>query len=473
MTSADQSLPLPGQANGEPQPPLFPTLPVSLGDYELSHQLGSNALCDTYIARQGHVGRRVVLEVLRPVAEEEAEAVVAWFLALARARSGCTLPQVAPVLESATSPEGYSYICQALPEGSPLSAMAKEGKQLSPRQVCALISDTAKLYEGCAAAGLAAGDLRADMVFMDRAEGFHFLSPVQAASPAEAEACHADSAAQLRALAKAIRPVQPLNVPGQGRIATLLQWMQEGYEGEALDWPAIANTAELIAEQLKPESLLHVTPPQRYDRGREKRAGKRRRQQRRRGAMLIGAGVLVVLAMGVAGVFLAPDSVPPIPALRGGYVHARVGDKVVKVAPSPVSMAEYRRYLEAYPTLDAARRGSLTQNIPPTETDPTPTDWEAQLSAASPDAPVTNVSYWQALMYARCQRAALPGAALLAAAREQAGHPGIEEWTQDELPPAPPYTRARLVLPAQAGASPLPENNPAARHPQRGFRICR
>ncbi len=478
MTAPTTSQPTTGHAGSAPAPSLFPTLPVEVGDYTLTHLLGIHASSEYYIARQNHVERRVVLEVLRPEAGEAGQAQVAQFFARARARVAARLPHVAPVLESATTPEGYCTLSQPLPDGEPLSAMIAEGQKLTVLLACKLVQEAGELCEACAQAGLATTPLTADMVFKSHTGHFNFLSPVLEGTPEEGS-----SARQQRALASLIRPLQPTNVPGQTRLATLLSWMQEGYEGEALDWPAITSTAALIAEQLNPEAILHLHRPKRYDRGREERADKRRRRMTRKRWLLAGAALTTVLAMGVGGTFLAPDTAPPLPAQRNGKIYVKFKGKVQKVAERPVSIAEYRQFLEEFPALDNARQGSITQNVPPADSDPTPSDWQAQSTAAAQgsqwqgrqlaeEAPVTNVSYWQALMYARYRRATLPSAALLAAARAEAGNPGVEEWTLDEVPPMPPYARARIVLPATAGASPIPESNPAARNPQRSFRIC-
>ncbi len=449
-----------------PYQPLFPELPVGLGDYTLTHLLSCHRGSESYIARQSHVERHVVLEVLHP-ADWADEAALTRFLATARARSAAHLPKVTAVLESTTSPEGYTYICQNLPEGTPLSTLAEGQQQLTPQQVCDLICAAAKLYEACASAGLATTPLTAGMVFMNREGDFNFLSPVCAGEPAENAALR-----QQQGLAELIRQVQPRGVPGQGRIATILNWMQDGYEGEPLDWTATASTAAIVAEQLRPDAILQVNRPEQYDRGREQRADNRRRRRLRRYAALVGLALLSVLVMGFAGYLAAPEAVTPVPALRGGYVHLKVNDKVLRVSPYPVSIAEYSDFLVDYASMEPQKRGSLSQNVPPTETDPTPTDWEAQLNTTEPDSPVTNVSYWQALMYARYQKAALPTATQLAAVRTETGNPGVEEWTQDEHPATVLYTKHRLVLPAKENASPLPENNPATRTPNRGFRIC-
>ncbi len=466
------------QTGWETPPPLFPVLPVTLGDYTLTHLLGCNGYSDIYVARQSHVERRVALEVLRPADEQSNGEQSAQFLNHARARVSARLPHTAHVLESGTSPEGYCYISQDLPQGHTLSSMAAQGYTLTVPQACALILAVGELCQTCAAAGLAAGPLRADMIFLNRAGEFRMLSPVLSGEPAEHE-----TFLQTQGLANAIACVQPHNVPGQTRLSTLLSWMAEGYEGQALDWAALCETAGIIAEQLKPEVTLHVARPEAYDKGKIERAGKRRREGDRRRHILLALAALTVLGMGACGVLLAPDSAEPLPPLRGNLAWCKVGGKVVTTGARPVSIAEYRSFMETYATLDPGRQGSITTNIPPAETALAPADWEAMLAAAeerkdwngrrlSPDSPVTNVSYWQALMYTRYLRGNLPAATLALAVRAEAGQPGIEEWTADTRPADELYAKSYIVLPADANSSPIPENNPAARHPQRGFRIC-
>ncbi len=479
MTSDAQLSPdsIPAQAGEDILPPIFPTLPVRMGDYKLTHLLGSRAYSDFYVARQSHVERRVVLEVMRPSAGDREERLR--FLSHARSRVASQLPHTVQVLESATSPEGYCYISQNLPEGTTLAALAAEGRQLTVKQACNLISAAGELYDACTNGGLAAAPLPACTIFMTRAGNFTFLSPVLADSPSEA-----DSTPQIQSLATAIIPLQPRNVPGQTRIATLLTWMMEGYEGQMLEWSAVSSTAMLIAEQLRPDSRLQLSQPKNYDKEREQRASQRQRKRKLRRLILLVLVIFTIVTMGGIGVLLAPEQAEVYPAVRGGYAYCVEDDKETRVTAYPVSIGEYHDFLIHYPNLDASRRGSITTGIPPAETDPYPSDWENMVSAAqqgtawqghpiSLDTPVTNVSYWQALMYSRYLRTSMPGAALLQAVRDHTGLPGIEEWTQDIRPEALPYTKAYLVLPASDGQSIIPENNPSFRSPQRGFRICR
>ncbi len=456
--------------------PIFPRLPATLGVYRLSHLLGSHPYSDFYVARQSHVERRVVLEVLRAAGTGGEETEL--FLSHARARVAATLPHVSQVLESSTSPDGLCYICQNLPEGHTLASMAAEGKQLGVLQICDIVLKAAELYQACAAAGLAAVPFTADMVFTTRNGKLSFLSPVLSTPPQED-----DTTRQIQALAAILEPLRPVDVPGQGRIVTLLSWMAEGYDGQPLDWEAISGTASVISEQMQPDSRLHVTRPLSYDRGREERAAMRRRKRAMRRNLLITGALLAVMAVGATGFLFAPDTPDALPPVRGKYAYCKVNNETVRVLARPVSIGEYARFLSEYPNLDAGRRGSITTNIPPAQSDPEPEDWQAMFSAAqqggewkgqklSESSPVTNVSYWQALMYARYMRGKLPTAPLLHAVREAAGQPGIEEWTLDTRPATPPYTQSHVVLPAEAGHSPIPENNPDAFGSRRGFRYC-
>ncbi len=455
---------------------IFPKLPCTMGDYRLLHLLGTHAYSDFYVARQSHVERRVVLEVLRPAEGDPGRAPL--FLNHARSRVAADLPHVVQVLESATSPEGYCYISQPLPNGHCLATMAVDGRKLDVQQACRLIVEVAELYKACTKEELGAAPLGADMIFTAKAGEFSFLSPVLSSLPAEG-----DSAAQMRALADALEPLLPAEAPGLGRITTLLSWMREGYEGQMLDWEAIGTTAHTIAEQLRPDRNLHVTRPLGYDQGREERAAARRRRQKLRRRILAGVAAFTIVAMGVSGIFLAPGAPEPLPPVRGKYAYCKEKGETVRVLARPVSIAEYAKFLETYPTHDNARRGSITLNISPEESEPTPADWQAMLAAAqnggewmghqlSLDSPVTNVSFWQALMYARFQRAKLPTAPLLRDVRAEAGQPGIEEWTLDKAPATPPYAESSIVLPSEPGANPIPESSPAACSPKRGFRIC-
>ncbi len=459
----------------EPCPPIFPDLPVTLGVYTLTRRLGSHEHSDFYVATQSHVERRVALEVLRPGGSEEESEL---FQANARARVAARLPHVAQVLASAPSEEGYWYITQELPDGSTLASKEAAGGQLTPLQVCALIGAAAELYGACTAAGLAAGPLSADMIFLGKKEEFSFLSPVIAGEPS-AEG----TAAQMRGLADALAPVQPRNVPGQTRIATLIAWMRDGFEGRMLEWSAIASTASLIVEQLTPRQILSVEPPPTYDRGRDARADAKRRRYKMRRLAIVGGCLLVVVAMGAVGFLLSSKETTVLPAVRDGYIHFQVGGKDRYVSDHPVSIREYWDFLKAYEGLSPAARGRLADGVPPENSSPVPQDWDAMLDAAlhgrlwqgrrlTEDSPVTNVSYWHALMYARHAKAKLPGADLLLAAHEAAGSYGVEEWTQDVRPASGPYAEALLVLPAsKGGPTVLPESDPASLNPNRGFRV--
>ena len=97
--------------------PIFPEQPARLGVYTLIRLLGSHEHTDRYLASQEHVERKVIVEVLRPTAEEEE---IGNFVGSARARVGSKLPHVAKVLDSGCA-DSYWYLTQDLPPGTPLS----------------------------------------------------------------------------------------------------------------------------------------------------------------------------------------------------------------------------------------------------------------------------------------------------------------------------------------------------------------
>ena len=81
-------------------PPIFTSLPANLGVYTLTKRLGSHETHERDIAKQSHVDRAVILEVLRDGLPQE---VLDAFLRNARARAAESLPHVGQVLESMAS----------------------------------------------------------------------------------------------------------------------------------------------------------------------------------------------------------------------------------------------------------------------------------------------------------------------------------------------------------------------------------
>ncbi len=454
--------------------PIFPQLPVALGAYKLTRMLGSHEDCDLYIAAQSHVDRLVVLEVMRPTSDAMTQQ---HFIASARARVANHLPHVAQVLES-TQTKGYWHITHELPKGRSLATLLAEGGSLTPPQICRLILNMAELYSACRNADLAADTLRAEMVFITKSGAGTFLSPIAAGSAQDSP----DTAVQMRLLAQVLRPVQPTQGPGRSRVATLLAWMEDGYEGQGLDWPAIASTARQIIEQLD-SAALKVAPPPTYDGGKIERQGKKEKKDRRRGIAMAAIAAAAVVGMGAAGALFGPDTGAYNSPVSEGAVHCRIDGEANRMLARPVSIGDYRKFLKALETMPGSKISRLDSGIPPADCDHEPADWEQMLAAAGKKAewngrklsmgsPVTNVSYWDALAYARYANGRLPEAAALQAvlSLDEIPDRGIDEWTASQSKAFGPYGAGYIVLPG-TGDHPYPVANPSERAPRRGFRI--
>lgn len=436
--------------------PIFPELPHPLGVYTLARLMETRPDRDLYIATQSHVERAVVAEVMRPGAERAAEAR---FLESARMRVAAdSLPHVAQVYESLRA-DGLWFLTQELPKGQSMAEIAAAEKQLSVRAVCRIISAAAEIYTLCAKAGLSARAMSAATVFVDEEETPHFLSPVTAND----NGCEAAEA--MAALGEALNAVRPVGVPGENRVHTLLQWMRHGYEGEWLDWSTIAATAATVAEQLGADK-----PTESEDNPSDATRKRRQRKQRRKllnYALYAVASAALFIGCASIGLLFPQQRVEILPAVHDGGVVCKVGTHTLLVADTPVSKGEYARFLEKWNSLSPEEQAVLHEGVPAAYTDHTPQGWDGN----GGDAPVTGVSYWDALVYARFVNAALPTAAALQTARRAApAAKPLREWvTPDSLPASLLPADGALLL--QADATPFPLADRAYRAADLTFRI--
>lgn len=460
--------------------PDFENLPTRLGVYTLTELLGNHPLTDLYLATQSHVERGVVVQVLRPGCEKKD---VDYFLRAVRAKSAAELPNVSKVLESMMSGNIW-FLTHEQPKGRSLAQMARDGVHLSTMQICRVISAAARLYDTAAERNIGMSPLRADSIFVHTEENVCFLSPVLP-SEYDASALHD----QMVALADALTPVLPENMPGQTRVNTLVHWIRDGYEGEHLDWVALGATADSIGQQIAPlltrssvENLNSRTVALKVE-------SKRARRKQRRAFISSSVSALVVLAMGALGFVFAPGRGDSLAAYENGFVYCREGgskDEVLRVQDRPITIREYQKFLVVYDDIvntGPTRRSAINRGVPANCADHTPAEWSAQVQAAatgaewhgeklSASSPVRGVSYWDALAYANYANARLISAPLLEAVRGEIKTTELpEEWTTTQTEAGHIYAAGHVVLPAGAG-SPLVESDPRARNPRRSFRIA-
>lgn len=358
--------------------PIFPDLPADLGVYTLTRLLGSHETFDRYLARQNHVERSVVIDVLHPDSSQE---ILDDFLRIARMRVAASVPHVSQVLETMISGNVW-YTTSECPDGLPLSQLYEEGRRLGTIHACAVIQRVGEFYDYCARKNLAAGILTPDSIFISENGGVSFLSPIVAGTPTPE--LHAR---QLDALAATMQDIRPEGEAGQTRVATLLSWLGLEFDGQRMEWQAVASTAAYIAENVAPlpsegktRNRAAETP---YARKRHLRYY--RRNILKYGLIALGcllcAGTVSMLGFGIAALLPART----IPAVHGDYVHCRAGETGVLVMAAPVSIGEYRGFLEAYAEMPDKKRNEVNKGIPGTDTDHTPAEWRQQLRSAEGD----------------------------------------------------------------------------------------
>lgn len=454
--------------------PDFENLPTRLGVYTLTELLGRHSITELYLATQSHVERGVVVQVLSPGCDK---ATVDFFLRMVRAKSAAELPYLSHVLESMMSGNIW-FLTHEQPEGTSLVQMARAGKHLSTTQACKVIAAAAELYAAAQEKNICMGQLRADSIFV-RGESVRFLSPVL-----PGESSPEQLPEQMKALADALVPVLPQNEAGQTRVATLVNWIRDGYEGAYLDWISTAATASGILEQTAPlltrdevSSFGSRTVALRVE-------NKRAQRKLRRTIQRVAVAALCVLAAGGVGVCLAPGNAESLPSVEGRYIYCAAGEGAVRVALRPVSIREYGIFLRDYsdPNLGVTRRNTINKGIPAEYGAHTPAEWQEQLIAVdngSPwrgekitaDSPVRGVSYWDALAYANYVGGKLPDACMLEAVQAAVPTDALpEEWTTTTTEENHVYSAGRIVI-LPGATHPICETSDATRSPRRGFRI--
>ena len=327
--------------------PDFQNLPTRLGVYTLTELLGSDGLTDMYMARQSHVERGVVVQVLRPGHDR---AAADYFLGVARARGTATLPGVSRVLESKMVGQTW-FLAHECPAGVNLEQMARKGLRLSTAQACSVIATVAQMYAAAEQQNIAMEPLTAHSIFVKGDDEVRILSPVLCG-----ESDPTAIGGYMQAIAAILEPILPQNVPGQGRVATLVQWIGQGYEGQYLEWSFIESSATEIKQQTAPLLTRRVVENLSTTGAVVKKVRQKAEQRRlRRCAIGVGVAALVVVLMGAVGAMLAPSEGELLPARAGRYLYVQAEQGPRRVMLRPVSILEYQKFLAAYENPDAYR----------------------------------------------------------------------------------------------------------------------
>lgn len=432
-------------------PAIFTDLPKQIGDYTLLTLLGTQDDRDFYEAQQNHVGRIVIVEIIDA---KKTTITPEYFIASTRARVSEQIPGAVPVFE-AVQLKDYWLVAQERPKGKSLAMMAAQEEQLDALSTCRLLEQVCELYRYCNSHNINTTFLTANTVYRISDNQFSFLSPARAIG--NEEISRADKMAEL---AELIIPVLPVNVAGQNRIYTLISWLQQGYEGQMLNWATIGSTASLIIEQLHPELAAEMAST--YNNEQLLKQGKKN-QWFSYFSILFG-GIIALMSQ------LAKPATVDSP----NFEEFIINERSIAALSCPVSVQEYRQFLNKLGSMSQSELDRLHKGLPSTNRDHKPNNWGQQLQLLKNKntctSPVHSVSYWDAIVYARLNRVQIPSAGQLQFIKAQTDVNDFAEWSSDTQD-LPLYNKCFILVNADGSIN--REEDPLNSSTKTTFRIIK
>ncbi len=448
--------------------------PHQLGDYTLKSHLGGSAHYELYRAVQTKVKREVIIE-LRRRDEQNQEENIAKFIASVKSRSRVRLPRTMQVYDCVRVQDDC-FVVYELPQGYPLSHITSMGKELSVLSICTVIEQCAELYIQCQAAHLPTRALSNEMIYMESEENFFFLSPLCSAEDIREQA--SDYSVSMRALSAALSPLLPSNVEGASRSLTLVSWLYEGYEGSYLSWQSIQATARSLIEQVLPNWEIQKTETALT---KTKAARDRYTNRAKKLSQILLSSIAGCLILLITGIFFIYNTVTADDenlAAMQPYIITLDGKKH-RVRSTLVTIGEYKQFLENLPNQSASRLKSLYKGVPDAKrSQHKPAHWKKIVKEHNsyPDdesrekllqRPITNIDYWDVIVYTRYTGAQLPSAAHLRLLKQSYPAAGLEEWSSCGSK-HPLFGDIHTVLDSKNQTKTVNSSN--NRHAGRGFR---
>ena len=408
-----------------------------IGDYRLKQLRLETPLVCQWEAEQISVGRKVLVDELKPEAGEQREK----FMGDVRAKAAIDHPLIASVYEAVDGENECYYAYEYLP-GASLETRHEAGEPMNPLELTMLMRRIAEIHIMFERNNQSTSPMNLEHLHVDSTGVLRVANLVVAGERSDNE-----SARDMTFLGRALLPLVADGKEGTTRMLTLLAWMRgetEDGAGDPLSWQQVIELCERIERQLTGEPTIRmiespITPPD--------------EPSRPIGLMVatgvLGLAVVILLARNFSegGDSHVRVELPPpvaIEAKPGGA--GRPAVPAFRIAAHEVTIGQYLEFLDTLDALEQA--GSNPRAFDHTEQPEgkighEPDDWENLLAAARKgqtwndhkvtlDTPVVGVDWWDATAYASWKKGRLPTEhewfSALGMERDQIGQIRAADW---------------------------------------------
>lgn len=384
----------------------------TLGDYRLKELLAEGPLTRTWLAEQLSVGRKVLVDELKPEADEARES----FLADVRSKAATDHPLIGSVYE-AVAKDSHCFFARERLAGATLEERLHASEPLRPSVFAHVLRRVAEGNIYLESRGQATAPLDPCDIHLEDS-GVVRLVNLSVAGEREPERSMED----IVNLGVNLAPLVADGHSGATRLLTLLAWMRgEGLESP-ITWEQVRNYSAQIESQLVDPgagagpATSHLPAPKKLPVA----------------AMVIAAAVLLIgVGIGLSMMKPKPPAAPPKAALPGPVLIPE-GKHLMpdgteedlhafRLAAHEVTIGEYAEFLDTLELLkkDQRERTFDHESQPPEKANHLPDDWDNLKASAkanttwegrtvSLDTPVVGVDWWDAAAYCEWKQGNLP-----------------------------------------------------------------
>lgn len=445
-----------------------------LGEYRLLSLFGQSDFHLTWLAEQISIGRRVLVDELRPEMQEHRTE----FLADVRAKAAIDLPMIASVYEAVANDESCFYAHEYLAAPS-LADRLHPPAPVSPLRFAGVLRRVAETQLHLESASQRTLRLAPEHIHLDEHNVVRIDNLALAGERAPDE-----SATDILTLGTSLPALVADGQPGASRMLTVLAWMRGSGVQSPLTWEQIRDLCAQIEQQLTGATPSVPFPPETTP------------VLSKRPAWAIWAASAAGLALlAVVSTFLItrPPKPPPIPprAVLPQPIEIPAGTypshdglphqlKAFRIAAHETTIGQYAEFLDTLATLEKSGQQKIfdAKNQPASKAGHQPEHWEEMLAAAksrstwlslpvSLDSPISGIDWWDAAAYAEWKKGRLPTQQeWIAAVRHHLADPTTLKpapWLQDvtqtsDRTPKGLFAMAGSVSEWSAESSPDPTN---------------